>query len=276
MVARATLLALVFSLGFAAAMPTASLEERQYGGFYGSGSSSSSSACATGVHIIVARASTEPAGEGIIGQVATLVKNQVPGSSSEAISYPATLYPYLSSEAQGVSAMTSAIESYAQRCPDSKIVLMGYSRKLPVVGDSLCGSSGLYSFGSGTGGYSFPSGTYSYGGLSGYKSKRDAENTTVEKRQLSSNYQDNVVAVVQMGDPTFVPGKSYDVGTSPSAGIFPRGSTSCFDQIASKIQSYCDLGDEFCARGTSLAVHLSYVTKYGQQAASFVVGKASA
>ncbi|GAA5924652.1 hypothetical protein JCM10213_000407 [Rhodosporidiobolus nylandii] len=276
MVASTTLLALVSSLSLAAAMPAAGLEERQYGGFYGSGSSSSSSACATGVHIIVARASTEPAGEGIIGQVATLVKNQVPGSSSEAISYPATLYPYLSSEAQGVSAMTSAIESYAQRCPDSKIVLMGYSRKLPVVGDSLCGSSGLYSFGSGTGGYSFPSGTYSYGGLSGYKSKRDAENTTVEKRQLSSNYQDNIVAVVQMGDPTFVPGKSYDVGTSRTAGIFPRGSTSCFDQIASKIQSYCDTGDEFCASGASLQVHLSYVTKYGEQAASFVVGKATA
>ncbi|KAA8571915.1 hypothetical protein EYC84_001864 [Monilinia fructicola] len=37
------------------------------------------------VHMIVARASTEPAGEGIIGSVATMVKKQLPGSDSEAV-----------------------------------------------------------------------------------------------------------------------------------------------------------------------------------------------
>jgi len=84
--------------------------------------------CATGVHIIVARASTEQPGEGIIGQVAIEVVNQVPGSDSVAVNYPATLYNYQSSESQGVTAMTQLIEQYVSRCPNSKIALMGYSQ----------------------------------------------------------------------------------------------------------------------------------------------------
>jgi hypothetical protein len=88
----------------------------------------SSAACATGIHMIVARASTEAPGEGIIGAVATMVKNAVPGSDSEAVVYPATLTSYTSSEASGVAAMTALIQAYVARCPSSKIALLGYSQ----------------------------------------------------------------------------------------------------------------------------------------------------
>jgi acetylxylan esterase len=57
------------------------------------------------VHIIVARASTEAQGEGIIGALATDVKKKVPGTTSEAVVYPAALAPYASSENKGVVAM---------------------------------------------------------------------------------------------------------------------------------------------------------------------------
>ncbi|KAK2629580.1 hypothetical protein QTJ16_000400 [Diplocarpon rosae] len=87
-----------------------------------------STACATGVHMIVARASTEMPGQGIIGAVATQVQEMVPGSDSEAVDYPATLTDYLKSEASGVSAMTKLIQDYAVRCPESKMALMGYSQ----------------------------------------------------------------------------------------------------------------------------------------------------
>lgn len=87
-------------------------------------------ACATGVHMIVARASTEQPGQGIIGAVATQVQQQVPGSDSEAVDYPATLTDYLNSEASGVAAMTKLIENYAARCPNSKMALLGYSQVL--------------------------------------------------------------------------------------------------------------------------------------------------
>ena len=91
-------------------------------------SAQNTTTCATGVHMIVARASTEPAGEGIIGAVATMVKASVPGSDSEAVDYPATLTNYTTSEPSGVAAMTKLITDYTTRCPDSKIALLGYSQ----------------------------------------------------------------------------------------------------------------------------------------------------
>lgn len=84
--------------------------------------------CASGVHIIVARASNEPPGEGIIGPVASMVEARIPGSDSEAIVYPALLLPYMPSEDTGTTAMLSAISSYVGRCPSTMIVLMGYSQ----------------------------------------------------------------------------------------------------------------------------------------------------
>jgi hypothetical protein len=91
-------------------------------------SSEANTTCATGVHIIVARASTEPPGEGIIGAVATKVQQAVPGSDSEAVDYPATLTNYSISEPSGVAAMQTLIQNYVARCPSSKIALMGYSQ----------------------------------------------------------------------------------------------------------------------------------------------------
>jgi hypothetical protein len=44
--------------------------------------------------MIVARASNEAPGQGIIGAVATQVQQTVPGSDSEAVEYPATLTNY--------------------------------------------------------------------------------------------------------------------------------------------------------------------------------------
>lgn len=91
--------------------------------------------------MIVARASTEAPGEGIIGAVATKVQQTVPGSDSEAVEYPATLTNYQSSEASGVAGMLSLIQSYTTKCPNSKIALLGYSQGAQVAGDVMCGTS---------------------------------------------------------------------------------------------------------------------------------------
>lgn len=91
--------------------------------------------------MIIARASTESPGPGIIGAVATMVQSSVPGSDSEAVDYPATLTDYVASEASGVAGMQKLIESYAARCPTSKIALLGYSQGAQVAGDIMCGTS---------------------------------------------------------------------------------------------------------------------------------------
>ncbi|KAL1615511.1 hypothetical protein SLS56_011799 [Neofusicoccum ribis] len=81
--------------------------------------------CVEGVHIIIARASAEPPGQGIMGNVAQEVIDQVTGSDSIAVDYPASLQDYAESERQGVEALTQLINASYVDCPTSKIVLMG-------------------------------------------------------------------------------------------------------------------------------------------------------
>jgi acetylxylan esterase len=78
--------------------------------------------------MIVARASTEPPGQGIIGAVATSVQGMTPGSDTEGVDYPATLQNFNTSEPAGTIAMTKLITEYAASCPNSKIALLGYSQ----------------------------------------------------------------------------------------------------------------------------------------------------
>lgn len=99
--------------------------------------------CTTGdaVHMIVARASLEPPGTGVIGNISRNIQQQFPGSTVEAVQYPATLTNYVLSEAAGVTAMAMLVNSYASACPNSRMVLMGYSQGAQVTADLLCGTS---------------------------------------------------------------------------------------------------------------------------------------
>ncbi|KAH7317724.1 cutinase [Rhexocercosporidium sp. MPI-PUGE-AT-0058] len=198
-------------------------------------------ACATGVHIIVARASTEKPGEGIIGAVARQVQQSVPGSDSEAVDYPATLTNYTTSEGLGVSGMTKLIENYAARCPGSKMALMGYSQGAQVIGDVMCGTS-----------------------------EANFNSTPPLNPALSKN----IIAIIQMGDPTHIPNLPQDVGNSTKAGIFPRPNTTACTAMEPITKSFCTADDRFCDSGNSIPVHLSYVREFGTQATDFVVQKA--
>ncbi|GAA5926167.1 hypothetical protein JCM3775_005221 [Rhodotorula graminis] len=269
MVALSLLAAIASTLSLAAAAPTGNLVER-----------ADTSACTTGsaIHIIVARGSNEAQGEGVLGQIATMVKSQLPGSTSEGIVYPATLVPYASSEAAGVAALTNAIQSYTTRCPSSR-----YSGA-HAVGDTLCGSFGIF----GRSNEDFDaiealdaSSDWKYEGLSDAEISAfsvDEPQSTLSERAISATANKNLVAILLTGDPTWVPGQSYNAGTSTRQGIFPRPSSGlqCLNTFASRTRSYCDANDSVCASGFSIAVHLSYVAKYGTEAATFVVNKARA
>ncbi|KAF9465866.1 cutinase [Collybia nuda] len=187
-----------------------------------------SSGCAD-VHIITARASTESPGEGIIGDVVSgVVSRSKQTVSREAVDYPALLVPYESSEAAGVAAMKVLLARKTSACPNTKIVLMGYSQGAHVSGDVL---------------------------------------------QAGATGTNKVAAVVLMGDPAHVRGESFQKGTATLLnGLFARRS-GALNAFASKIASYCDIGDLFCASGTSTIIHLGYVTKYGTAAVSFVLNQ---
>lgn len=89
----------------------------------------SSLTCTTsGGHIIVTRESDAPSGTSAMNVIALGVTNQCPGSDIAETPYPAELDPYVSSEQEGVGNLTELVLEYQSCCPDSKIVLMGYSQ----------------------------------------------------------------------------------------------------------------------------------------------------
>lgn len=195
------------------------------------------------VHLIVARASGEDPGEGIIGAVSSDIQSRVPNADAEAIDYPATLANYQSSEAEGVAEMTRVVTDYAAACPDSQLVLMGYSQGGQVAMDTICGTSSA-----------------------GFAATEP----------LDAGVAAQIAAVVVMGEPTFVPGEAYTVGDASEGAVFPRVDTGSCLPLAERIQSYCSEGDTFCDSGNSILTHLGYVREFGDEAADFVVGRVGA
>lgn len=82
--------------------------------------------------------------------------------------------------------LTQMVLSYQDCCPDSQIVLMGYSQGAQVTADFLCGRSSS----------GFPA-TPAY----------------------AASVADSVSAVVLMGDPSFVKGESWDRGNASNVSV---------------------------------------------------------
>ncbi len=204
---------------------------------------SSNSPCAT-VNLIVARASTEAPGDGAIGALAEEIQKGVKATvSQQAVNYPAQLTPYEPSVVAGDSAIKKQLEEEASKCPSQKIVLLGYSQGAQIVGDVLGGGGGN----SGDGPQTAPA---------------------------SSSATSHVIGVIQYGDPRRIPNQSFDVGTDKGAeGLFPRLKNQLLTSFAADIQSYCDTGDPFCAKGFNLGAHLDYVEKYDKTADKFIIGR---
>lgn len=196
------------------------------------------------VHIITARASGERAGEGITGAlVSQIIRDSDQEITRASVVYPATLNNYANSSGQGVTALKAQLTRQVQNCPDQKIVLAGYSQGAHVTLDVLGGGGG--------------------GVLGGAVAA------------VPDDVASHVVAVATFGDPRFVINQAFDLGTSRRSGLFPRNATQLqrLGQLADKIQSFCDSGDTFCASGASINTHLTYLNRYRNQAAQFVLGK---
>lgn len=83
-------------------------------------------ACAD-VHLFLARGTTEGY-PGTLGSLATLVTGSINGSTYENILYPATQEGSTPSYQEGIANGTAQVQAYAAACPDSKLVLLGYSQ----------------------------------------------------------------------------------------------------------------------------------------------------
>ena len=148
------------------------------------------------VHIIVDRATGEEPSQGVIGTLATLISERIPGVTVEWVDYPAVLMPYDQSTDTGIRMTKDSIRSYADKCANAKIVLLGYSQGAQVVGDVLCGGGGAIGLGPLT-------------------------------DPLEEEYQKRVVAAVQMGDPRFMANEPWDAGTSNTNGVSALQNSHC-------------------------------------------------
>lgn len=90
------------------------------------------------IHYIIARGTTEGY-PGSLGSLVDILLAKFPDSNYEDIIYPATQETSTDSYWEGLANGTQQIKTYADQCPNSKIVLMGYSQGALVVGDLLAG-----------------------------------------------------------------------------------------------------------------------------------------
>ncbi|KAL8411651.1 hypothetical protein RB596_001068 [Gaeumannomyces avenae] len=192
----------------------------------------------SGVHVIVARASEELPGPGIMGKVAEDVVSKIPGSDFVAVDYPAKLSDYKASQKAGVVAMSALISDYTAACPEGKLVLMGYSQGAHVVADIVCGAS---------------------------------EDTFDRASAISDDKSSKIAAVVMMGDPSRNATAPFNQGNATKDGVFPRKDLAGCGATASRMVSYCSAGDMFCDSGNDLNVHVGYVNTQGAAATKFVL-----
>lgn len=203
------------------------------------------------IHVFGARETTASPGYGSSDTVVNDVLNAYPGSTAEAISYPACGgqsscggASYSSSVAQGIAAVASAVNTFHSNCPNTQLVLVGYSQGGEIMDVALCG---------------------------GGDPNQGYTNTAV---QISSSAVSMIKAAIFMGDPMFRAGLSYEVGTCAAGGFDERpAGFSC--PSASKIQSYCDASDPYCCNGSNAATHQGYGAEYGNQALAFIKTKLS-
>lgn len=85
--------------------------------------------CASGVQMIVARGTNQQSIKGSMTKLANKIMDQIPGSQAVGLQYPASKTPtYEKSEGKGSNHMTQYIEYYSTKCPNTKLVLLGYSQ----------------------------------------------------------------------------------------------------------------------------------------------------
>jgi acetylxylan esterase len=148
------------------------------------------------LHIFGARETTAPAGYGTSQSIVQAVQQAHPGATTEALNYPACGgqsqcggIQYGDSVKRGTAAAAQAINAFNKRCPDTEIVLVGYSQGGQVFDNAVCG------------------GGDSNSGISETASP------------LTESAQKMVKAAVFLGDPRHIPGSSYNVGTCRANGV---------------------------------------------------------
>ncbi|KAK3943019.1 Acetylxylan esterase At 0.90 angstrom resolution [Diplogelasinospora grovesii] len=199
------------------------------------------------IHIFGARETTTPQGFGSSITLIDLLNNTFPGRvTAEQIFYPAaggSNAEYSASVTAGVQAVVQQTAAFTAMCPQSIVIMHGYSQGAQIMDDAFCGG---------------PDGV-----------SLNSSGVSLVSRQTASN----VAAIILMGDPRHVDGFPPNVGNATGFGFAARPKGFRCPAFENRMQSYCDSPDPFCSNGTSIATHQGYGQEYGKQALAFILGK---
>lgn len=159
---------------------------------------------------------------------------------------------YCTAVTEGTGNGKQQITAYAAKCPNSKLVLSGYSEGADVVGDIMAGGGGTY----------------------------NGHCATTSPLDASSDAVCQLAAVMVFGNPRHVPNTSYNVDSGVAGlGQYPRTpeQAAILASYADKLHDWCNINDPTCANGlgTNQAEpwHTNYFDLVTGEAASWAVSK---
>ncbi|OTB01938.1 carbohydrate esterase family 5 protein [Hypoxylon sp. CI-4A] len=198
----------------------------------------------TDVHIFLSRGNNEPY-PGRQGKLVEAICSGIDSCDYEDIAFDNALETnYCTAVEAGRKAGVSQITAYNKKCPDSKLVVSGYSQGAHVVGDVLGGGGGAFFQGC----------------------------TTPDAAGLDAKVApgNKIVAALLFGDVRHTADQPFNTLEGASiSGLYPRSGTqlaglNSFDDV---LQDWCQGDDPICAQGdgtrkTNVADHLNYFDKY--------------
>jgi cutinase len=198
---------------------------------------SATAATCPDVDVVFGRGTGEPEGVGRVGQAfVDALQSQIPGRAvaTYAVNYPASK-DFLTTQDGAVDA-SQHIRTMVQQCPNTRIVLGGYSQGAAVV-DMLIGIPPL--------GDKISALSDKFGGVG-------------MAAPLASDLAANIAAIAMFGNP---------------ATKFSNPATSAAPPYGARAIDLCKDGDPICSRGRNPFAHDGYETSpFIPQAAGFVAG----
>jgi acetylxylan esterase len=200
------------------------------------------------------------------------ISNDLSGLSVdyEDVNYDALTTDYCAGVNGGVSSAMQQINSFYARCPDSKLVVSGYSEGATVMGDVLAG------------GNSDGTETMAFFYFNEADDVVDACGATAGPLSETSGASCNIAAALLWGNPSHTPDQSYNqLSGSAARGLNARTleALQMLDFYAPRLHDYCQGDDLVCAKGfgaDTVEAHTDYFNIYTNQAASWAASMVSA
>ncbi|KAH7171358.1 Alpha/Beta hydrolase protein [Dactylonectria macrodidyma] len=199
------------------------------------------------VHIFLAKGNNEPY-PGRQGKLVTAICDGLSSCDYEDIKFYNPLESvYCDSVFEGAANGIKQITAYNKACPDSKLVVSGYSQGGHVVGDILGGGGG----------------TFFQGCVQNSNEGLDADSAPGNM----------IVAAAIFGDTRHTANQPYNVFSGAGDdGLFPRTEAMLAKLVTygNALHNYCVETDPICAGGDVVADHLNYFDLYSDTVAEWV------